>query len=408
MRLHRTKCTGLLMNVITPELHKEIVNDILSSDSFYSLVIDESTDVSCAKCLCLVIRYFSVSKQIIVSTLYALICIEDGSAAAQLKAIEAQLKEDNLSIAKLIGIGVDGASVNVGSKNSLSALLRAKVPHLVTVRCVCHSLHLASSRASEALPRQLEFIAREVYNWFSHSTKRQLAFKELYAVLNGGDVTLKIGRAGDTRWLSRKECISKVVGQWDALKLHFEIARSHEKCHMADELFKLMSNPLNLAYMKFLCGELTEVCKLNVQFQAENANVTKLFVDLNDYYYSLLQKTVIPSKFVGVSRDAVLFFDVADQLMPASAKYLGYKTQAFLDTLNLPQESLDIFRERCRGFLVELSKQSQLRLPENIKVMNSVELLSVKNATSQVKSSVAGIASHFLPVVGSVDDAERQ
>ena len=83
-----------------PELHRELVCDVITSDSHYSLIIDESTDVLCSKCLCLVIRYFSLSGQTIVTAMYALICIEDGKAVTQVKVIEDQLNSDNLPLSK--------------------------------------------------------------------------------------------------------------------------------------------------------------------------------------------------------------------------------------------------------------------------------------------------------------------
>jgi hypothetical protein len=41
--LHRTKCTGLILNVIAPCLFEELIDDL--SNNNYSLIIDESTSV---------------------------------------------------------------------------------------------------------------------------------------------------------------------------------------------------------------------------------------------------------------------------------------------------------------------------------------------------------------------------
>ena len=63
MKLHRTKCTALICNVISPEIFKGIVQDL--KDMPFSLLIDESTDVSCTKHLCLCVRYYSRKLNII-------------------------------------------------------------------------------------------------------------------------------------------------------------------------------------------------------------------------------------------------------------------------------------------------------------------------------------------------------
>ncbi len=197
LKLHRKKCTYLITNVIAPCLHKELVQDVVDSDMFFSLVIDESTDVTCEKSLGVVIRYFSKFLKTVVTTLYCLLGITCGDAQTQFDAINKQLKSDGLPMERMIGIGVDGANVNVGSHHSITTLLRAEIPHLVTFKCVCHSLHLAASKAMDVLPRHLEVMVRETCSWFSFSTKRQADYQMLHETLFDGKSPLKIGKVAD-------------------------------------------------------------------------------------------------------------------------------------------------------------------------------------------------------------------
>ena len=46
--------------------------------------------------------------------------MQSGKSDAIAQAIINQLQKDKLNICKFLGLGVDGASVNVGSKHSLS------------------------------------------------------------------------------------------------------------------------------------------------------------------------------------------------------------------------------------------------------------------------------------------------
>ncbi|CAG5051948.1 unnamed protein product [Parnassius apollo] len=57
LKLHRTKCAGLIKNVISPCILEELIKDI--GDSNFSAIIDESTCVDTKKTLCIMIRYFS-------------------------------------------------------------------------------------------------------------------------------------------------------------------------------------------------------------------------------------------------------------------------------------------------------------------------------------------------------------
>ena len=44
---------------------------------------------------------------------------------------------------KLVAFGADGASVNLGKKTGLAALLKKDVPHLVEFHCLPHRLELS-------------------------------------------------------------------------------------------------------------------------------------------------------------------------------------------------------------------------------------------------------------------------
>jgi hypothetical protein len=56
LKLHRTKCAGLIKNVIAPLLEDQ-VKDL--QDVPYSFIIDESTDNSTVKYLCICVKYHS-------------------------------------------------------------------------------------------------------------------------------------------------------------------------------------------------------------------------------------------------------------------------------------------------------------------------------------------------------------
>lgn len=106
--------------------------------------------------------------------------LEDGTAQSIVNAIKKLLCDVQLDSKNLIGIGVDNANVNVGLNNGVHQTLKKDLglPNLIMVRCVCHSIQLALSHAvAETLPRNIDFLVRETYNWFSHSSKRQLIYK---------------------------------------------------------------------------------------------------------------------------------------------------------------------------------------------------------------------------------------
>ena len=97
--MQRTKCTGLIKNLIAPCLLKKLLEDV--GDSYYSLIIDESTDISQEKLLAVCIRYFSKTKSRIVTTFLAFAVIESaGTSDAIGNKILTMLQQYELSLEK--------------------------------------------------------------------------------------------------------------------------------------------------------------------------------------------------------------------------------------------------------------------------------------------------------------------
>jgi len=90
--------------------------------------------------------------------------------------------------------------------------LKEDIPTLIHVPCICHSLQ--SAEDSETLPRNIEYMIHETYDWFSHSSLRQAQYINLFKAINEGHKPLKIVKACDTRWLSIETTVSSILNQW--------------------------------------------------------------------------------------------------------------------------------------------------------------------------------------------------
>lgn len=137
LKLHRTKCSMLIKNVLGPCMLSELMEEI--GDSPYFIIMDESTDVSTQKVLCVMLRFFSAKQRQLVVTFYRLIKIVECDAKTVHAAIKSQL-EDGLKISNMVGIGADGANVMVGKFNSVTALFKRELQDLVVMKCVIHSI----------------------------------------------------------------------------------------------------------------------------------------------------------------------------------------------------------------------------------------------------------------------------
>ncbi|XP_053951233.1 uncharacterized protein LOC128858736 [Anastrepha ludens] len=377
IKLGRTKCTYIIKNVLAMHFISDLRSDI--GDSGFSLLLDESTDISVEKILGVAICYFSKSKWDVVSTFLGLEQIDAGDAISIADAVKSLLLSNNLKISNLIGIGTDNANVMTGSKKSVYTELRKSVPSLKLLKCVCHSVQLAVTKScTKVLPDNLEFLVHETYSWFSKSCSRQLNYKKVYQCINDNKNPLKIPRVCDTRWLSIESAVSRIVDQWTELKLHFELAATTEKCHKAHILNGLYKDDTNYLYLVFLKPILKEMQSLNKNFQARNGNPTQLLSDVIVAINSLKSKIIPPDHEINILED-----DLENAAVPNM--YLGYAFEQKIKEAQFLSQELEI-RKICMEFVKELIIQLRERLPDNIEIMQLVNLFSVQNMLKVSKS----------------------
>lgn len=134
----------------------------------FSIIIDETTDISSMKCLAVLVMYFdTVTHSIHVRLLDVLDIYENettGSRGENLYKLIIKCLEDHMiPIHNLLGLAADGAANIMGEHNSLCSKLRAEVPAITIFKCICHSIHLCASEAAKCLPRQCEDIIRNLH-----------------------------------------------------------------------------------------------------------------------------------------------------------------------------------------------------------------------------------------------------
>ena len=199
LKMHRTKCSKLILNVIAPSILKEIVDDV--GEMPYSIIVDESTDCS-FKYMAYCIRYYSEKLEDIVVDFLGFSEVTIATANKLFLDFTEFIELVKLKPENLIGVGTDGANNLCGNNHSLFTLLREKIPNLQLMKCVCHSLNLCACKANEELPSHLEYLLRHTRKWFSHSPLREYEYKELFKILNHGASPPKLSQLCATQWLA--------------------------------------------------------------------------------------------------------------------------------------------------------------------------------------------------------------
>lgn len=402
LKCKRSKCTAIIKNVLSPHFITTLRKDVLDGPGFYSLLLDESTDISTIKFLGMSIMYYSSKKREIVCTFLKLEPVEAGDAQTLSNAVIKVLNEFGFPLKNLIGIGTDNANVMTGQYNGVYSILKEKVPNLLLIRCMSHSLQLAVTHACRAtLPRSIMYIVDQTYSWFSRSSDRQIKYKNLYTALHHDENNepLKIPRQCDTRWLSIENSISRILDQWDYLKQHFDQCRISDKCFTAETLFNLYNDEANLAFFKFLQPYLAELRVFNDMLQNRTPDHTKLYISLTTLMTSWINAITLPNRaFISKNVFDTTIANIEQTLSPDP--YLGYafetQVKKMVDNGILTAQEMKInIKQRCVRFLIELISQFQIRLPENAKNLRNMRLISLDNCLNQRKESIVPLLQQF-------------
>lgn len=294
INLKRTKVTNIIKHVIAPSSKNDLAN-ILKATKF-SMMIDESTDVACESTMCIIVRYYSVEKECIVSRFWSLVQVYDKTNSDQVyegatgqnlfNACIKSLKDYNIPLENLIGFGSDGCNAMFGANNSVTSRLKEQFPGIFLMKCICHSLHLVCSEACKMLPRRCEELARHIYSFFSHSSKRQSQFYQFQNFLLVKDH--KMLHPSATRWLSLLSVVIRIVEQWDALRLFFSEKWLKEKLIGTQIIYEQLNDPFTKAFFYFLEWVLPKFVLLNKYFQTEKVVLDQLHEKMTQIYKDIL------------------------------------------------------------------------------------------------------------------------
>ena len=187
----------------------------------FSVIIDETTDVSRTKVLTVVVKFYDMEDGYIKTKMLDLVDTYDwnnndvGSSGESLyNMIIETFNHHQIPHANFIGFAADTTSNMMGNSNSVASRLRQNFPGITIFKCICHSLHLCASEAARQLPRACEALIRNVHNYFSHSAKRIFEFNQFRDFFFEEEHHNML-QPSQTRWLSLAKAVERTLKQWD-------------------------------------------------------------------------------------------------------------------------------------------------------------------------------------------------
>ena len=106
----------------------------------------------------------------------------------------AVLREIDVELSRVIGLGSDGASVMMGSHGGVGDLLKQANPFSIKVHCVAHRAALAALDAEKSVNNITSYknTISSVYSFYKHSATRTNRLRQLTTKLHNEDmVSLK-------------------------------------------------------------------------------------------------------------------------------------------------------------------------------------------------------------------------
>lgn len=333
----------------------------------FSLIVDESTDVSVIKYLCLCVKYFSTKNLCVKIEFLSIIEVDKCTAEALNNHVCNYLKDIGLDISNLVGIGTDGANNLCGKHHSLFIMLKQKSPNIQIVRCICHSLNNALSKATEQFPSNIDFLCREIYNWFHISPLRRFEYKATFDLLNSSNKKLhQFKQLSGTRWLARAYVVNSILENWLELKTHFSTVINKEKCYTARVINEMLQDNINYLFLLIIRPILNEFNHLNLTFQKNFVDIGKSYDDITSLFIFLAKK-IMNDSIVTLGYDSVIE-NIDNDSAYNSFKHcdfgIGYNQG--LSNIVISQENKNNIQSRAFVFIKQLLYEIKKRLPDNL------------------------------------------
>lgn len=417
MKMHRTKCSALIKNLLSPCIQAELVDDF--KDKKFAIIVDESTDISCMKNLAIMVRYFSEKEKNVATRFLCLMPITDASGEKIFEAMNTAITECGNRMENCIGYASDGASNMVGVNNSVWSRIRSCAPHCVLYKCICHSLALCIQHACDKLPTNIGYMLSAIPRWFSNSDQRRTAYQDLFDTMNppeepvnpptgaaahaGRPTPLPFERLSQTRWLVRGKIMNNILSNWFELQAYFECCErtfaQADTRYRARLIKNMLTDKQNFLYFVFMTPLVAEFESMNAKFQQVKADPHHLSQQLFMHHNSLHNRI----HHVNGNRKLLYQVDFGAKFIQECDRYL----KEMKHNGTVIQQVNDV-KKRCQDVIVECLRQLELRLPPAKETFKSLALLSPGTVLNQAnRASMAALP--FLHLVESnIDQVEDQ
>lgn len=180
---HYSYTSHHIQNEMLEQLSRQVLNNVLAKftkNTFYSILADETSDLSCMEQLSFCLRFVSDEFET-VEEFIGLYQLDDCSAETVHEVLQDIVTQCGLSLADCRGLSFDGAATMAGNKSGVAARFQRENPKAIFAYCHMHCLNLCVQDTTADVPIMRDFMSniQELTNFVRHSPKRMAKLRAL-------------------------------------------------------------------------------------------------------------------------------------------------------------------------------------------------------------------------------------
>lgn len=207
--------SSVIQNEISAQITREKLVQWINASGCFSLLADESMDISTTEQVSLCARYVAIDdfgKATINEHFLCFVPIVDQTADNVTRVILQTTARLGLNMDLLVGQGYDGASTFSGCRNGVAVQIKSKFPKACYVHCASHKLNLAINRAMDVqMVKNALSVVHEITKFFQNSAYTNDVLKNSIKVYMPDCKKTRLIGLCQTRFIERHDALSNFV-----------------------------------------------------------------------------------------------------------------------------------------------------------------------------------------------------